>query len=207
MTKYEICSLIFSGLTFSAAVTVAIIYGCQLVEMQKSTKAVTQAAKATEQSVQAARDTIEIDQRAWISLVGFSPRFEVGKPVEATVAFTNTGKTPARNMFLQAVIQIAVRDGVPDYSLIEKEAGDNPDASRSMVFPGAQSTGKGKAKWGALTQAHVDQLKSGDQRIFYFGRFEYDDVFGKHHWLRFSTVYAPDLGAFNYWRDGNMSDD
>lgn len=153
------------------------------------------------------RAALQTDQRAWLGPVGFAVVLEVGKPIEVTSNFTNTGKTPALNVFVQSVTQLTMKDQGPDFTRLDKEANDNQDASRMTVYPGGGPyAGIGKAKWGPVTEAHIQQLKSGELRIFHFGRIHYDDIFGRSHWSTFCTLYEPVNNQLTYWREGNGAD-
>src|SRR6266404_530339 len=82
---------------FAAAVLVPVgayalwIYGSQLDEMRKATRAATEALKFT-------RENSHIDQRAWVAPINTDGKPEIGKYYEIRVTVRNTGKTFARRL-------------------------------------------------------------------------------------------------------------
>ena len=133
MSTYEIISLIFSALTFAAAVIVAIIYGRMLVEMRKSTDAATKSADAAnkaanlaEENVKLTHDNARLDQRAWVYVQAVRGSPESAKPFLVTVTIVNTGRTFAKNIDIVNVGHSFTPEQTPDYAgEIRKAAKDS----------------------------------------------------------------------------------
>lgn len=91
-----------SHLTLYVGVAVAIIYLCQLLSMQ--------------QSVRLARITVEVDQRAWLSLRQEPFQFHTGTELSIPLTANNIGKTPARNIRGWVFVQRVQKDTNVDFS-------------------------------------------------------------------------------------------
>src|SRR6476620_10683491 len=89
---------------FAAAVLVPVgayalwIYGGQLDEMRKSTKAATKAANLAKRSVEQVERNSRLDQRAWVSVREIKGFPKANEPLRITAFITNTGRTPARHL-------------------------------------------------------------------------------------------------------------
>jgi len=51
----------------------------------------------------------------------------------------------------------------------------------------------------------IKQINAGTQRIYVYGRIEYDDVFGIHHWATFCQFYLAS-GAYTFCPNYNETD-
>ena len=197
MSKYEITSLIFSALTFSAAVIVAVIYGCMLIEMQKSTNAATKAAKAAEDSVTLARENAHLDQRAWVDITDISGFPEAGKPFIVTIQVNNVGKTFAKNLKGSPIIDPRPIGEVPDFAAkvaeVEEKNKGRSDVvvSSALLPPNGRVTGTIKASDGNISQQAFDNVKANQIRIFLYGRVTYEDIFNSKHWTTYCSVLLP----------------
>ena len=58
------------------------------------------AAKNAKTSINATKEAMQLDQRAWVVMRGVGPAPELDKPWELHVLFTNTGKTPGKYLQL-----------------------------------------------------------------------------------------------------------
>jgi hypothetical protein len=172
----------------------------------------TKAANAARDAVEATRDATRIDQRAWVSLknVFTDPKIpEVGKTIRFSVEFYNSGKTPARKLIGNAVVDPVAKGGEPNFSYTgDKQIAAGYMAPNSMsnadLFPAiSRSTGKP----GPLTQPLFDGITNGDIILYVHGRIDYEDIFGLPHWTTFCWFYLPGNGQFGACAAHNDSDD
>jgi hypothetical protein len=138
---------------------------------------------------------LSISSRAWLAPSIESSVFEVGKPLIVVVVFENTGKTPAKNVKTCQIAVLADRGQKP-VSL------SCPDASLSpgldVIFPGGKRKRLGNVVGGnnnplptpdgILTAPIAESLRSNKRVAMTFGRVEYDDIFGVHHWATFCSA-------------------
>lgn len=195
MSRYEILQIILSALIFCVAVIGACIYGCQLVEMQKASKAAadsadaaTKAANVAEQSLKMARETAHNDLRAWVVLqtVALESPVKVGEKPTVTIQFTNTGKTPGSNARLQAFFARLPANS-PESSLPKPQT---VSTSVAVIAPGLPI-------WHHLTFATelTDEIiRSFDDRetqLYVYGTITYDIINNEHGALDFCAVFNP----------------
>ena len=58
----------------------------------------------SQRSIQQAQEAMHLEQRAWVFVTETrASKLQVGQPLNITIGFKNTGRTPARN------VQIALR--------------------------------------------------------------------------------------------------
>jgi hypothetical protein len=72
----------------------------------ESAGAAKRSAKAAFDAVEATRENMRLDQRAWLGIAAIKPVPtipEVGKPIQAIVEIRNSGKTPARKISINMV--------------------------------------------------------------------------------------------------------
>jgi len=189
-SKAMLCSLDFSTLVtllctiviaFSAFFTLvaiccqALIYFCQLKEMQKASHAATKAAKAAEDSVILAEKT-RLDQRAWIGIKGavLTKQIKPGERPAATVRFTNTGRTPAQRTKIRMWIVMSKPTSNENLERPEiSEVSSGPLPVDAVYEANIEMRD-------ALTQEQVDGLITDTYRLYVYGTIAYDDMFGRH---------------------------
>jgi hypothetical protein len=205
MTRYETLQIILTAFLLSAAIIAACIYGCQLSEMQKATAASTKAANAAEDSVTLARQNAQLEQRAWITTAGITGTPELNKVLRIKIEVANTGKTFAKNLKITPSADPQERGKVPDFAAVVKQSAQAGTATKYGVESNVLFPPNGKtsvtltASSGELGQAEIDALRSGEQRIFVYGKMTYDDIFKQHHWTTFcSVLIATDDGGWDY---------
>ena len=88
--------------TLYVAIAVAIIYFFQLLSMQGS--------------VRLARITVEVDQRAWLSLRQEPFTFHIGSELAIPLTAINIGKTPAKNIHGWVFVQPVLKNAEVDFS-------------------------------------------------------------------------------------------
>lgn len=171
-----------------ATVVIVFIYWNQLGQMTIATGAAKSAAETADTE-------LKISSRAWMAPSIESSVFEVGKPLIVIVAFKNTGKTPAKKVRTCQVARLVNRDGKQiDISC--------PDSSLSpgyeVIFPEGKRERLGNAVGGnnlppltpdgMLTYPIAESLRLNRKSAITYGRVDYDDIFGIHHWATFCSI-------------------
>jgi hypothetical protein len=167
-----------------------------------------QQAKAAQDSADAIKTQMRVDQRAWISLGSIKSvsKFAVGEPFTVTVGIKNLGKTPARNTYTGIFIEPRLKGQKPR---LERDA--QVAMASGIILPNVEiynspiltmcsevitNTGQILAKFICpLTQDEYDAVTSGSQTIYVHGRVTYYDVFNHSHWFTFCYL----MGANETW--------
>lgn len=146
-------------------------------------------------------------ERAWLALS--SGDVHVGAPnahklrlVVVDMQITNSGKTPAKQVFAEVVIDIvrnrvkwnAHYDGLPPTSQILNVilAGDSSKFSASLQHAAATGT-----EPTLFSEADWQQLVEGRDYIVVYARMTYRDSFGRWHWQHFCSWSAFAQGEFS----------
>lgn len=123
------------------------------------------------------RRTIEVGNRAWLTVKGCKARFASGG-AEVEVAFDNTGRSPARGWAVAAAIthsDITLPQNAPDPVVA--------DRSTIVLAPGHPCPLTFSR---SLSPVEVTNIRSGVVRLLVYGRSEYEDGFGHTRHTRFS---------------------
>lgn len=216
MSYSNILTLIFTALlvvsaflTFSVICVQALIYGFQLKEMRKSTQAATKAAKAAETSVEQARETARLDQRAWVGVIDVSGNPTLNQPFIVTVQAKNTGKTFAKKLRSYVYFQSIPAGVEPNFS----PDNDHPPGGQSitLVAPGgdykSQTDVLDEQEIKTVTQAQLDDWKSGKKVFFVSGKLFYEDIFGCGHWTTCCFYLRRNLQGYSNYEKHNDADD
>jgi hypothetical protein len=176
---------IFSALLFFATLAYIVFAALQWCANKK-------AADAAKDSVDLARRNAHFDQRAWLGISYGPQNYTVNKPFAPTLEIVNTGRTPARK-----VNGVAVTCFLKNGEQIPPFTYDHAThINLGMMLPGIKQGGIsylipiGVPKDEAvepliISNAMFRSLKGGTGYILIYGRFEYDSVFGAHHWMTF----------------------
>jgi hypothetical protein len=141
------------------------------------------------QSSQALNATIanfQQDQRAWVVAKGIGGQPKLDQPWTIEVQFTNTGRTPAKNAEFSC-------NTTPLKSEDDLTFKPVPFGRPTLVAPQDQSSCVLEPMTiPKVTQQVLDFLQRRDLTVFVYGSVIYEDVFGKHHWLKFCRAMSPD---------------
>jgi hypothetical protein len=142
-----------------------------------------------------ARQSLRLDQRAWVS-VAIPASFPFnGRSIPATIQMTSTGKTPATGVQGDVVATILVKGeklAFEDYSV-----GHPHNRLHAVaIFPNAPIPATLLvAKYGPASEQYVipdgslrKDIANGNRFIVFYGEITYSDVFGVKHWTRFCTT-------------------
>lgn len=149
--------------------------------------------------------TVEIsrnDQRAWVGAVDVSfPDVREGSALHATVLVTNSGRSPARNVEHDVCYNIGPAADLftPTYARTEAAP-----PSISVLQPGAQV--RLPVYRAPLTQQQAEDILSGQQTLYVFGRISYEDVFNTPHETTFGYSLVPSLSGWRHTNTYNTAD-
>ena len=151
-----------------------------------------QQVKETGRAIALTDASIKLDQRAWIGVTSVSGKPEVGKQLTITVTFKNTGKTPAKNTNIAAVVEPARQNKAPDFTIENRVRRE----SRGLVTPQGETfsilvIANEYSPSGELNDAALKDITEGKLRIYAHGIVEYDDVFRTHHWVTYCFYLNP----------------
>ncbi len=175
----------------AVGITAACIYGGQLGEMRKTTK-------ATQNSVANAELNFRRDERAWIgfSFVPGPISFTVGKSFFVPTLLINTGKTPANNVEGNIVVGVFERGKPLDFAYTSGHA--NYRISAGTIFPNGSFTesfqairhGEINAEAIVIDKPLLGELLSSTKLVIVHGKVTYVDIFGVQHWTRYCRVVS-----------------
>lgn len=199
-----ICTIflvISSFLTLGAICVQTFIYNAQLKEMEKSTNAATKAAKAAEASVEQARQSLHLDQRAWVAVGTVKGIPILDQILNVEVVCKNSGKTFAKKFTMHAVFDPRQKGEQPDFES-ETQAAIAKDSPGGVALlpPNAefilpmriQRTGQGAQ----TTSDDLKNIAEGKLIMFAYGKMTYEDIFGCPHWSTFCFRLSPTLKWF-----------
>lgn len=162
-------------------------------------------ATATWQTV-AIRDQLgamRTDQRAWINVTVDRPQIAINKGVTSVVHFTDTGKTPARRLSFSIRIEDVHPGGTPHFEYAGTTTGEagalfpNEPQKVPVAIIERSAINSAVNEPTLLTDTDFAELMDGTAHFAVYGWFDYDDVFGIHHWMKFCDwiSYAPTFGS------------
>jgi hypothetical protein len=183
---YKIARDIVGLVGVIAAVLAAYYYSGELREMQKQT------------TIQ--RNSSMLAEDAWLHVSSGNVKYSTNSngmtSVITTVHITNTGKTPARQIYAEVAMRLVPNDVtcVPDY-----RGNQLSNAAGNLMLPGGEpisfvvrlgeDTGQHE-KPKLISKAAVAQWKAGQYFVVTYGRLTYRDIFGGWHWEHFCS-YSP----------------
>jgi hypothetical protein len=170
------------------------------------------AANAAKDSVEITKAVMQLDQRAWLGVESIRPEPlipEIGKTFVVTMKVRNTGKTPARKITSRGRGEPVPKGGKPNffYENIEPFAAHLMPGGESSV-PIAPMTVPGTNTSVVVNKDIRDGLIAGTITVFVHGRLEYEDIFGKPHWVTYcASLFVPFNGQLGFCPDHNDTDD
>ncbi len=158
-------------------------------------------AQNAQDAMNAAQGQMRLDERAWVVLRGIGPAPALDQPWNLSATFTNTGKTPAKNVEWWCTVETA-KD---EHSLAFRHAKfENP----ALLAPNDQQACVLRPlKTPKVTQAALDQLKNPQSGLFLYGAVIYTDVFNQSHWLTFCGKLGADETGWETCQSGNDTGD
>lgn len=206
-------NLTIGGLIATAVFTFALATFAlwQVVETRRAYDPIKESADAAKDSVSAIREQMRLDQRAWIGIhtMDAIPYFpEVGKSFSGHGIIKNTGKTPALNTVIYAIIEPVLTEERPNFLYTGIKS-----FSAGMLAPnGTGHIGPlpipkaGSTEAAIFSQEQIDLLKQTRFGIYMHGRIEYADIFGNNHWTTYCSFLLP-TGGFAHCYEHNETDE
>jgi hypothetical protein len=151
-----------------------------------------QQARAAQDSAVAIQRQTRTAERAWMT-IGFEtqPPIVEGKPATTRVHFVNEGRTPARAVFEDAVVEIVRNGDSPTFNY----TWDHMRQTMGIVVPSAAggttltaySFGRKVTPTGepiplAITNDEYQKFLSGSIYFAIYAKATYKDIFGVEHW-------------------------
>jgi hypothetical protein len=145
----------------------------------------------------------EIDERAWIKVASNIPAQQVikeGTPIEGNVILENTGKSFAKQLYVDFCIVVVKNNQAPDFVYTIPHAQNRiqilqpNDATTFLVRASETPTSEPEV----LTKSQVDDLLNGRAYLAIYGEGQYKDIFGELHWFR-------NCGWQTYYSQGNYT--
>jgi hypothetical protein len=144
-----------------------------------------------------------IEERAWLSLVGISqPELKDGKAVTSVskVVIGNTGKTPAKSVYIYCGMKIMRSSSPADISYSQQYEINfsgllNPGQSIPVVVQKVPGTDEPSQPL-VISDAEAEDLQYGRRYVITYCKGTFNDIFEKPHWFRTCT-------AMTYREPGN----
>ncbi len=158
----------------------------QLRLMRASMKVAQATASATEQTVEAMKDTAHRQLRAYVSIDKAWIKFpEPGVP-SVTVTVKNAGQTPAHDLrhWIHQWIEkhpLQVELPVPPEGFV---------MSTSLLGAGATHDMRIEHPKPIIKQPFLDQIGTPEATIYVYGQITYKDVFGQHQYLKYRLMHG-----------------
>jgi hypothetical protein len=171
--------------------------------MNSALKESRRAEEAIRRQSQAALDaSIEIsrdDQRAWVGVEGFTGSIAVGKPLDFTVAFRNSGKTPALGLIVRVRSEVRLKGDKAPFAY------PNVPRSRGVLQPnGIDSISSIDGH--VLDQFTYSRIRSGEVIAYVHGLVSYNDIFFRAHWLKFCFFLTSNATSYQVCENYNDVD-
>jgi hypothetical protein len=164
------------------------------------------AEKLAADSLNATIANSNLDQRAWVSVIGIQGTPAIGQPWVITLFAKNTGKTFAKHFSFTAVEEGRVDRKTPDFNRDRRPKAE----SISLLAPNGEYvsknvvSGEGSVPFRTNPdQSSLDNIKSGYYVQFAYGRMRYQDIFGQWHW----TTYCFKLNRQIAWENCHEHND
>lgn len=160
-------------------------------------------ARSAERSIAATQESARLDERAWVGVSGISNlKYTVGQPPGVTITIVNSGKTPARDVFLEHE-QTWIPAGQP----LPEIAQPHIRSIRSLqtLNPGQQSLALVYLIL-PLTQEQFDAIRLRKQIVYIRLSVAYRDQFGVGHKTNYCGTLNEEMDALTFCTAWNTSD-
>jgi hypothetical protein len=157
-------------------------------------------------SIYESSKAFQTDERAWLTIAPNLSFVNAGSPVNEDIQLKNIGKTLATNIALYTFVEFVENGKEPDLNfsspsltdttrraLLAPTEIDTINVARLAGLPGASTPAR-------ATQAEADDYGAGKTWLAVHGVLMYDDIFGRHHWVRFCFPSANTSGTFSIGR-------
>ena len=156
------------------------------------------------------KNTAHLDQRAWVGILGINGTPKLNEPFVVTVEAKNTGKTFARNLRGLIYFQSINAGGPPNFSQDDLRRA-SATQSVSLVAPNGDyqipTNLFAQPEMQTVTQAELDDWKSGKKMFLAAGKIFYEDIFNCEHWTTFCFYLRRDLQGYLNHEQHNDADE
>ncbi len=166
-------------MTFLAVCTQAWIYNRQLQEMQKSTNAAANAAKAAQDSLAFAKENAVRDRRPWVTMpfAVCSKPLTPNEPIEVKLKIANSGKSVA---LVETSYRFFYASSESEH---EVEWNDNEPGSVGMIIPDSSYDLTATSTL-TLTKDQIDAARRKAKKLFFKVEIRYKDSEGNSYKTR-----------------------
>ena len=144
------------------------------------------------------RGNFELNERAWISPEAVSSQpatLRVGDEAFINVSFKNSGKTPARDLFVTLAVETIQSGKAPAFSYARNDRARfgllPPNGSTSMRVSTTRGTHGLGTSGRAITAPFLNMLTSAAAVLYVHGHVIYQDIFNQYHWTTFCYAMEP----------------
>jgi hypothetical protein len=161
--------------------------------------------ETTKATAMTLRETAVRDERAWVAPVSIDSHLAAGSPISISIKIVNSGKTFAKKCQIDGACRILPYPSVPDMATVNSKSSP-PSSDSFFIAPGLPFTVPAAVSPSTMGQGTFDNLQSGKERIFLFGRIGYDDIFNKHHWIEYCYHFDPKKSQWIESGDSNTDE-
>lgn len=163
----------------------------------KQWKATEGALDLTRVSIEDARRSFELSQRARLAVTGVSPgRFERDAVYFGMMDIVNSGEMPAGNVTTLAIsLVMPANQPIPFSPPYDRLRADTGSLDRIRIAP--KDTVQRAVEIGRLSGDTLRDLKSRKKNLYIFLRVQYEDGFGKERYMTCCVLWDPALGDWN----------
>lgn len=160
----------------------------QVRSAQEQVRAARKEANAAQDGVAAINKQMRLDQRAWVTSTTKTPVLQDEGPIFQQFRLTNTGKTPAKNLRVEADIEVVPSRASPRLSYL---AGPHTVIVLGILYPNTpmdvtvdrrQQGYSYLDKPYLLSHSEYLSLLDGTSYVATYMLISYDDVFKVRHW-------------------------
>jgi len=150
------------------------------------------------------RSSMQLDQRAWVNFDRAEVKqFKIGEQSIVSIIFKNYGKTPAKIVAVNPVIEVIAQETSPNF------AKENYAIKTTPAILAPQQTMaiylKDKS---ILSDYNFKNITTGKDLIYIHGIIKYVDIIGNHHWTTYCMVLDyRDMKTWSPYKDHNDTDD
>lgn len=146
------------------------------------------------------------DERAWISMstpTNYPPQFPKNREsvditgVSTTVTVTNGGKTAAREVYSQVVMEYVINGSDPEFIYDGRARSTNlagimfPNQTAQFPAPFSKGVPNSPTVVGRLlTPGEYDDLGNGNAYLAVYAEVTYLDIFNTKHWLHYCAFFT-----------------
>jgi hypothetical protein len=160
--------------------------------------------EATVESVRTARDSLRLEQRAWLGVKGHRPfAWGPGSRPQLVLLVTNLGRSPAQNADVLAWFEY--RAGPPEARpplARRREAGTVE--SVDVIYPGQETLVQ--MEWKDFSEERMQSVRAGSSKLYVRLRTSYEDIFGGSHVTLYCGVVSGQMDQLTACDRGNSAD-